>query len=480
MHGDESLTERSEATDEGLWRVQHAVHSELDCHVTLKTHTSATKRVLHEDYLNLIRELDSAGASVQFVRPLDSGRTLSGLSFFAFPLLSATPLQRDLRPTSSLNWQPAVEVLRETARLLVPVHDAGLSHGHISPNSILLTPGATPAIADFGLYLFESKQKLRALGSDQGLALAYRAPEAIDAKPPTPRTDVYGLAISLWARLSGFAPFLEDEPDNDLLIHRIQTEEPSPLPDHIPVEVQEFIHRALSKNPADRQVDASEFLADLEAAVGPAPSIAHQPAFIPAVQTRSSLNLGLVPRVAVVATFLLGLGAFAAFATSRSPSGSSAPSEIRILGTTTISESPTESTSPSPKSVSTIRPVNPTDAPTTAETSTTVPSAITSSPRSTRRPTTRPAPTTTQVTQPTTTSILPTTQPVTSTTEGITIKPGPTTTATPTTAPTTTTEPPTTTTSTTEPTTTSLVVLPTTTELVLPTITLPTITLTLP
>lgn len=158
---------------------------------------------------------------------------------------------------------------RTVAPALLFAHSAGVLHGDVTPQNVLLRATGAPVLADFGLAVLRDYQGNVA----SGFTLAHAAPEtvrydgAIDE-----RTDVYGLGSTLYTALSGASPFpaRTGEPDA-ARANRILTEKPSEPPG--PAWLSDLILAMLAKDPAARPTLAG--VADAlarGAQAGPTPS----------------------------------------------------------------------------------------------------------------------------------------------------------------------------------------------------------------
>ena len=117
-------------------------------------------------------------------------------------------------------------------------HDPPIVHGDVKPSNLVLTPAGTVVLIDFGI--------ARLAGQTIGAgSQGYLAPEVAAGAPCTPAADVYGLAATAYALLTG-APPAPGRPDWD----GIDRAEVSSL--------AVVLRRALASDPARRHASAGE------------------------------------------------------------------------------------------------------------------------------------------------------------------------------------------------------------------------------
>ncbi|NP_001146031.1 Probable inactive receptor kinase At2g26730 precursor [Zea mays] len=100
-----------------------------------------------------------------------------------------------------LDWEARMRAALSAARGLAHLHTAhNLVHGNVKASNVLLRPDAdAAALSDFGLHqLFAASTAARGGG--------YRAPEAVDARRLTYKSDVYSLGVLLLELLTGKSP----------------------------------------------------------------------------------------------------------------------------------------------------------------------------------------------------------------------------------------------------------------------------------
>jgi cell division septation protein DedD len=94
----------------------------------------------------------------------------------------------------------------------------------------------------------------------------FSAPERFEDAEPDELANVYALGATLFAMLSGHAPFSTPGGSNAMSTMRRILADPVPLgelPDSVPDYVQDTIAAAMTKNPDDRTASAAEFAAQL-------------------------------------------------------------------------------------------------------------------------------------------------------------------------------------------------------------------------
>ena len=182
----------------------------------------------------------------------------------------------------------AVEVGIKIGSALQVAHDAGVLHRDIKPANILLSTYNEPALADFGIARMEGSHK-----TTEGLfsaSVAHASREILDSGDPTPRSDVYALASTMFELVTGSPAYVRpDDSSMWSVINRVLGEDPPDPADHgVSPGLAAVLRRAMSHDPAARHEDATAFVADLRsltsgrglaasASTEPVPTIAAAP-----------------------------------------------------------------------------------------------------------------------------------------------------------------------------------------------------------
>jgi transcriptional regulator with GAF, ATPase, and Fis domain/Tfp pilus assembly protein PilF len=162
-------------------------------------------------------------------------------------------------------------LLADVAGALAVIHAAGLVHGDVAPQNILLS-GARAILVDLGL----------ATGSGARGTPAYMAPEAFAGRVE-PRSDLYSLGATVARLVLGRPPF--EAATLGELVHAIATAPAPALP--LPAPLADLIARLMARDPAARPSSALAILDELDqlaAAIAPAlerrarPSVGAPPA----------------------------------------------------------------------------------------------------------------------------------------------------------------------------------------------------------
>jgi hypothetical protein len=189
----------------------------------------------------------------------------TGLPYLVMELIAGRSLAEAIRAEGRLAPQVAADLVRQAAEGLAAAHAAGLVHRDVKPANIMLD-GATgrAKVMDFGLArLTELASEMTREGTSPGTP-AYMSPEqARGADELDPRSDVYGLGVTLYEALTGEVPF-RGAPH--MVLRQVIEEEPRPprrLNDAIPRDLETICLEAMAKEPSRRYPTARALADDL-------------------------------------------------------------------------------------------------------------------------------------------------------------------------------------------------------------------------
>jgi serine/threonine-protein kinase len=132
-------------------------------------------------------------------------------------------------------------IFREVAVAVAHMHRRGVRHGDITPSHILLSKSGQVKVLGYGLSAVRERNKDAVLGTK-----AYLAPEAAKEKVLDDRTDVYGLAATMYHMLTGQPVGRRGDGEGG----KIAT--PTALNPRVPVDLNNLIVTCLSSSPARR------------------------------------------------------------------------------------------------------------------------------------------------------------------------------------------------------------------------------------
>ena len=147
-----------------------------------------------------------------------------------------------------------MDIVAQAAAGLQAAHAAGMIHRDIKPGNLLLAPGGTVKITDFGIAHTIGSAPLTASGELIGTP-GYLAPERAMGEQATPASDLYSLGMLAYECLAGTPPF-RGTPLEVALAHRDRPL--PPLPPSVAVDVAALVMRLAAKDPARRLSDAAE------------------------------------------------------------------------------------------------------------------------------------------------------------------------------------------------------------------------------
>ena len=225
-----------------------------------------TERVRLQE--RLFREAQSAGilSHPGIVVVYDVG-TDGDITYIAMEFVNGTTLEKTLADPNPPGQQTVLGVLRQTAAALDYAHKKGIVHRDIKPANIMIDNEATVKIADFGIAKIATSSQLTQTGLVMGTP-NYMSPEQVQGKVVDGKADQFALAVVSYEMLTGEKPFTGEQLTT--VLYKIVSEDPPPVEHLNPTlgfAVSMVLTRAMSKDPARRYGNCSEFVDALEAAL---------------------------------------------------------------------------------------------------------------------------------------------------------------------------------------------------------------------
>lgn len=199
--------------------------------------------VSESDILRFAEEVEKqAGLNHPNIVAVYERGTAFGMAYVAMPWVEGSSLDG-----RKLSIDEAVSFLEPIAEAVDFAHRKGILHGDIKPANILVSSDGHVYLTDFGLARHGNG---RIFGTPE-----YMSPEqtlgAIDA-----RSDLYALGATLFALLSGAAPFHGRSTEE--VLHQIRESAPPALPG-LPVAVGAVLRKAMARSPTDRYPTGAAF-----------------------------------------------------------------------------------------------------------------------------------------------------------------------------------------------------------------------------
>jgi serine/threonine-protein kinase len=207
----------------------------------------------------------------------------NGVPFLVMELLEGQTLGALIKEGPLPLWR-ALDIARQTLRVLAFSHIKGVVHGDLKPTNVFLQALPDQAdhvrLLDFGMAKFVEDSSSRApteltrarvmIGTP-----AYMSPEQVKGAPTDEATDVYAAGLVLFELLAGRRPFVADAPEGYLAAHLM-----APIPSLAKLRprvahaslFQPVVEQAMAKKPAERFRDAYAMAVALEDVVARLPA----------------------------------------------------------------------------------------------------------------------------------------------------------------------------------------------------------------
>jgi len=205
-------------------------------------------------------------------RVLDYGQD-GAAHYIVMELVEGEDLGRLLARRRRLPADEAVSIAAQVCDALAAAHTAGFVHRDIKPSNVIVTPTGLVKVTDFGIARALGGSSLTQTGMIMGTA-QYVAPEQVRGEPAVPASDLYGVGVLTFQRLTGRVPFDGDSPVTVAMRH-LDSEVPRPSSevDGISPALDAVAARATAASVADRFTDAAQMAAALRASVTAATTV---------------------------------------------------------------------------------------------------------------------------------------------------------------------------------------------------------------
>ncbi|HKY52193.1 MAG TPA: protein kinase [Candidatus Limnocylindria bacterium] len=210
------------------------------------------------------RFADEARRAAAVVHPnvvtvFDEGRDGED-AFMVMELVRGRTLRDVVADRGPLRPHEAARFITQIAAALDAAHEAGVIHCDVKPANVIVDPEGTAKLTDFGIArAARGPREHELIGTAR-----YIAPERIEGKAPTERSDVYSLGLVAYELLAGRPPNAEMETE-DLLRVRLDGRAPSLRSVRVGISdaIDAVVAKALARDPQTRYASAGAFARDL-------------------------------------------------------------------------------------------------------------------------------------------------------------------------------------------------------------------------
>ncbi|HEY3126623.1 MAG TPA: protein kinase [Candidatus Limnocylindria bacterium] len=245
----------------GAGEVWQARDERLDRDVAIKILGPSADEAFRERFADEARRA-AAVIHPNVVTVFDEGRDGSD-AFMVMELVRGRTLRDVVADRGPLRPHEAARLVAQIAAALDAAHEAGVIHCDVKPANVIVDQQGTAKLTDFGIArAARGPREHELIGTAR-----YIAPERIEGRAPTERSDVYSLGLVAYELIAGRPPNAEMETE-DLLRVRLDGRTPSLRSARVGIgeEIDRVIAKALARNPQDRYASAGAFARDLLAA----------------------------------------------------------------------------------------------------------------------------------------------------------------------------------------------------------------------
>jgi len=181
--------------------------------------------------------------------------------YLVFEYVPGQNLAEFLNHSGALSAVKAVTILRPILDAVSQAHVRGIIHRDLKPSNILLDENGTPRVMDFGISARVDGPSDKE-GEYSGTP-AYMAPEYIERRESSERSDVFSAGLVLFEMLAGQRAVQADNLFR--VMHQIANEDLR-LPQNVAVDdrLSGILYKALARDPAVRYQTALQFAEALE------------------------------------------------------------------------------------------------------------------------------------------------------------------------------------------------------------------------
>jgi serine/threonine-protein kinase len=189
--------------------------------------------------------------------PYDHAGEIDGQLYLVRGNVEGQTLAEMLHRAGPVGLKKALDIAIPLCDALAAAHQAGLTHGSLSPHSVLISDEGQVTVTDTGL--LPALRPISAAPNQPWGRFPYVSPEQAAGGTVHPSADVYVLGLMIYEMLTGEPPFPHGDEASQVVQHLRQDPVPlqTPAPD-VPLPLAQIVHKALSKEPAARYRNAGQ------------------------------------------------------------------------------------------------------------------------------------------------------------------------------------------------------------------------------
>ena len=132
--------------------------------------------------------------------------------YLVMEFLEGQTLERRMQQERPLAEAEALRIMSQVASAVDYLHQQGIVHRDLKPQNVMLCHDGSLRIMDFGIAKAAASRRLTFGGFSPTMGTPdYMAPEQVKGQRGDERTDIYSLGATLYALLTGQAPFREGD-----------------------------------------------------------------------------------------------------------------------------------------------------------------------------------------------------------------------------------------------------------------------------
>jgi serine/threonine protein kinase/Flp pilus assembly protein TadD len=246
-----------------------------------------------------------------------------GTHFITMEFVEGQDLKKLIRQSGQLAIGTTINIAKQVCDGLVEAHSSGIVHRDLKPSNIMIDVDGNARIMDFGIARSIEGKGITGAGVMIGTP-EYMSPEQVEGKEVDQRSDIYSLGVILYEMATGRVPFEGDTPFTVGVKHKSEfPQNPKEINSQIPDNLNNVILKCLEKNKEKRYQNSGDVRSELENIEKGIPTTEiiapeKKPLTSREITVRFSLKKFLIPTLAIIAIFLIGLIIWSPWAPDRS------------------------------------------------------------------------------------------------------------------------------------------------------------------